>query len=92
MNDRYTITDIDPITGRISLSFDYLGNHRDWKVFMDVIDPDAIIKICDQEYTNFQTEIDNQPILKEEVKSLIGTEKTAAEVAVSMKPVIIKEP
>jgi hypothetical protein len=83
--DRYIITNINPVTGCVSLSFDYQGNHRDWEVYVDTSNVDLITQTCDQEYSNFQAEIDNQPVLSKDVSDLIGNEKTSKEVAVSLR-------
>lgn len=88
--DKYTITNISS-SGLVSLNMFYGDYSKSVDIVADISSPDTVTMACEEAYIQFKNDIDNQPVLSDDVLDLIGTQKTDREVSVSMQARSIKE-
>ena len=73
----YTITNIDPVSNMVSMDMVYGDYSKSVSQILDDISTaDAVSSECDSIYSQFQSDIDNLPVLADDVADLIGTQQT----------------
>ena len=88
--NKYTITNINA-SGLVSLNMFYGDYSKSVDIVADISSPDTVTMACEDAYAQFKNDIDNQPVLSDDVLDLIGTQKTDKQVLTSMQSRSIKE-